>query len=581
MSMVQIVKKVSFILGNRRKIELIGVFLLTLLGAALETIGISIIMPLISIALEPNQMEKNSTCIMIMKMFRVNDVKEVLLILIGIIALAYIVKNIYLAGMNSIIFRYSMNVRRRLCSRLMKNYIDKPYDFFLQNNTSELIRSVNRDAQAFYEVLYNFLLLLSNLITVGSLGILLVYTNIYMAATMIGVIGIIAGTLLRVLQRKSKQLGKVEQELQAKIMQALQESFNGIKEIKILQCEKIFKENYDILNYSGSDTQRKAQLIRTLPKFLIETLVVGGILVVMTTSIITRENYVAMFSQLSIFAVAAFRILPNFNAIYSYSNTILYNKVSIDILYREFSAQKEEVEIENKQNEKFIFDNEIKLDNISFAYRGTVNNVLDSVNLSIKKGQSIALVGESGGGKTTLADIILGLLEPQKGSVTVDGKDIRSDMSAWRNKIGYIPQSIYLTDDTIRNNVAFGIRSDQVNDNMVLWALEKAKLKEYVEGLPKGINTKVGERGGCLSGGQRQRIGIARALYRNPELLVFDEATSALDSETEKEVIDAIEGLHGSKTIIMIAHRLSTIEHCDSVYRVVNKGVKLERKSNS
>lgn len=575
--MRKIIYKAACILNTRMKIELMGVFFMTTIGALLETLGVSIITPLINIALEPTQMESNEMCIWVMGIFEVKSVKAVLIILIGVIVIVYILKNIYLAGMNSFIYRYAMNVRRKTCSRLMKNYIEKPYEYFLQNNSAELIRSVNSDAQAFYEVLYNFLLLLSNAITVIALGILLIYTNLYMTVTVVVLVGGVSITVLRALQQKSKGLGEINQKLQTKTIQALQESFSGIKEIKILHCEEAFREEYDRFNFAGADTQRKAQLIGVLPKYLIETLAVGSVLAVMAVGVITQDSYVELFSQLSLFAVAAFRLLPNFNSIYTYSNTIMYNKASIDILYREFSAEKKIRETECRESEKLSFENEIKVDNITFAYQGVVNNVLEEVNLTIKKGQSVALVGESGGGKTTLADIILGLLEPQRGSIVVDGIDIRKNMNSWKSKIGYIPQSIYLKDDSIRNNIAYGVRSEEIDDNMVLWALEKAKLRKYVESLPKGVDTMVGEQGICISGGQRQRIGIARALYRDPEILVFDEATSALDNETEKEIIDAIEGLHGSKTMIMIAHRLSTIENCDYIYRVENKCVRLER----
>jgi ABC-type multidrug transport system fused ATPase/permease subunit len=263
-------------------------------------------------------------------------------------------------------------------------------------------------------------------------------------------------------------------------------------------------------------------------------------------------------------------------------NTIIFGKAAVDLVYNDIK-EIEELEKKNaklreeagKNGSEVVFEDSIKAEGVSFRYEEATTDVFSGVNLEIKKGHSTAFIGPSGGGKTTMVDILLGLLDPTEGKVTVDGRNIKDTKSYWYKHLGYIPQNIYLTDDTIRKNVAFGIDEKEIDDKKVWQALEEAQLDDFVKGLPDGLDTKVGERGSRISGGQRQRIGIARALYRNPEVLVFDEATSALDTETEKEVMKAVDSLHGSKTIIMIAHRLSTIENCDEVYRI--EGGKVEK----
>lgn len=567
--MKNILTKVNCILERKMKKELVGVFLLTLAGAMLELVGVSIILPLINLALDPGGIENNKECRLIMQIFGIKEPEYALAVLILMIILLYIIKNIYLSIMNSTIYQYSMKVRRKLCAKLMENYIRRPYYFFLERNSAELIRSVNMDVQGFYEVLYNFLLLVSNMLMVSAIVIFLAYTNIVMTLVIAALIGLTALTLFRFLQKKARALGVINQRTQAEVIKSLQQSFSGIKEIKILGCEEQFIADYDRKNYRGVNTQRKAQLISVLPKYLIETLAVGGILIVLLVSILLGGNYNALIGQLGAFAVAAFKLLPSVNSSYTYMNTIMYNKAAIDVLHKELSVN----EAENCDKEEITFKENITLENVWFQYRGMKDYVLEQVNICICKGDSVAFIGESGGGKTTLADIVLGLLAPNQGKVLIDSQDVSVNLKGWRSKIGYIPQTIYLTDDTIRKNIAFGIAEEEIDEERVWKALEEAQLLEYVQKLPQQLSTMVGERGVCLSGGQRQRVGIARALYRDTEVLVFDEATSALDTETEKEVMQAIDNLHGTKTIIMIAHRLSTIEKCDRIFKIQNKTV--------
>ena len=319
-----------------------------------------------------------------------------------------------------------------------------------------------------------------------------------------------------------------------------------------------------------------------LPAPVMESVLVGGLLGVLIVKIVNGADLQGLVPTLAAFAVAAFRILPSINRMTQGINQLTYNKVAVDKIYpaikeaRENGADKRDV-IQESGEEGLHFEREIKVENITFSYPAREEKVLDKVNLSIPKNKSIAFVGPSGAGKTTLTDVILGVLEPLEGRILCDGTNIDGCMSAWHAKIGYIPQEVFLLDDTIRNNIAFGIPESEIDDNRVNEVLQEAQLLGFVESLSEGVNTSIGECGARLSGGQKQRIGIARALYANPEILVMDEATSALDNDTESAVMEAINQLAGKKTLIIIAHRLSTIEKCDTVYEIKNGKASLLR----
>ena len=343
--------------------------------------------------------------------------------------------------------------------------------------------------------------------------------------------------------------------------------------------ERYFIEEYRSTYKKSTHNDVIYNLMSYIPKYLIEAVSIGGIMGYLLIVILSGENIAAMIPTLSAFAVAAFKLLPSMNSMYNNLSNVLYNKASIDLIYHDIK------EVENVADEELDqsgvktlrFDKEILIRDLVFAYENSGKYILNNISFAIKKGQSVAFIGESGGGKTTLVDNILGILQPQSGQVLVDGINIRDNLRGWHSNIGYIPQFIFLMDDTICANVAFGVRKEEIDRDLVCKALREAQLYDFVQTLEKGIDTEIGEDGMRLSGGQRQRIGIARALYFEPTVLVFDEATSALDSNTEKEVMAAINALHGTKTMIMIAHRLTTIEKCDHVYKVEGGKVEMIR----
>jgi ABC-type multidrug transport system fused ATPase/permease subunit len=306
-----------------------------------------------------------------------------------------------------------------------------------------------------------------------------------------------------------------------------------------------------------------------VPKHFIEMFSVAGLMVAVIIKLLYGYKDADVFvAQLAVFAAAAFRLLPSVGRINEHSAHFLYALPSIELIYNDLKAVAEIPPDEKSCDLEWKFTDTIKIHNVRYRYPDTDEYVIDGAQFEIKKGTMVAFIGTTGAGKTTMADIIIGLLAPEYGRVIADNLDIHKNLSTWHKEIGYIPQTIYLSDDTIRHNVAFGLASEHIDEQAVVAALEKAQLYKFVEGLPDGLDTYVGDRGIRLSGGQRQRIGIARALYHNPEILVLDEATAALDSETEAAVMEAIESLHGEKTMIVIAHRLSTIKDVDMVYEI-------------
>ena len=573
------IKKLNYLMDKKIKLGVAGVLVLIIIGSLAELLGVAVILPVVNLAIDAN-FEQNFWCKIVINLTGYDTREKVMLVMIGATIIIYILKSLYLSWMYSRLYQFSAVIKKKMAVKLMQSYLQQPYSYFLKKNTSELIRSVNSDTAQLYEIVLNCLLVASNGLTAVALLITLVVTNPIMTLMVVVLLAICAGIILFVVQGKTRYFGKRNQELSGFLIKYLQQTFEGVKEIKILNNENYFIKKYRETYQEQTDIARKYSLVNLIPKYMIEMVCIVGIMIYLGINIMYNPSYMDIVPQLAVFVAAAYKLLPSVNALYSYLNTIVYHRASIDLIYHDV---KEANELEAKELyseaavQSMTFQNKIELSNVDFRYENTDRNVLNHVNLVVPKGKAVALIGPSGGGKTTTADIILGLLYPNKGEVLVDGININTNMEGWRGQIGYIPQSIYLTDGSIKSNIALGVPDEEIDENRILKALEEAQLGDFVESLEQGINTEVGERGVRISGGQRQRIGIARALYRNPDILVFDEATSALDNETEKEVMKAIDGLHGNKTMIMIAHRLSTIENCDIVYKIENGQVIQER----
>lgn len=579
------IKKLNYIFTKKEKIRLAGVFLLILIGSFMELLGVSVFLPFIQVLMEPERVQSEVSLRHVYEMFHFQSTDQFLIALGGMICIVYILKNSYLTIMQNAMLKFSYTTRMQLATKLLSTYMAEPYTFHLNRNISELQRSLQYDTGQFMQLINASLQVLAEIAVVMCLGIYLFYTSPTISIVILGLIVVCVGFFTLLSRKYSRRIGKQNEAYNAQLYQWINQSLGGIKEVKVLNRESFFVDSYKDVYKKLIKGAKNNEMLATIPKYILETVcIVGMIIAVIVKLLWGRRDLTAFVVQMSAFAVASFRLLPSVGKINAYVNSIMYCRPALDLIYDDLKAiedyvPEEQEEVKDKV-ETWHLKEKIELRNISYTYDDADKEVLINVELTIHKGETIALIGSSGAGKTTLADVFLGLLIPQKGHILVDGKNIYDHMDFWHHMLGYIPQSIYLSDDTIRNNVAFGIRDEDIDDAAVEEALKKAQLYDFVQTLDKGMNTFVGDRGVRLSGGQRQRIGIARALYYDPEILVLDEATSALDNETETAVMEAIESLKGLKTMVIIAHRLTTIRNADQIYEVTEGQAVLRRKED-
>ncbi len=577
------VKKLRYVFDRKDKMKLVGLAILMIIGSVLELLAVAVFNPFIEVLMQTSSIEDDSFLKLFFAHIHLNGIEQYLVVLSALIAVIYLVKNIYLSFLQNVILSFSYTTRMNLATRLLTTYMNEPYTFHLSKNIAEMQRCLQSDTSQFMTLISSGLQLTVEMVTCLALAAYLFHTS-HSITVVIGVLLLMCIGLFFIISKKvSSRLGRQNEHYNAKLFQWINQSLGGIKELKILQREEYFidsyKTNYKKLIWGA----RVNELIAALPKYIVETVAMVGLVFAIIIKLLFGHGALETFiPQIAVFAVAAFRLLPSVGRVNAYINSIMYNKASLDMIYDDLkeidSEPVQEIEWQGKK-EKWIFTKGVTVEHVSYHYPDSDVEVLHDISLEIPKGKTVALIGPSGAGKTTLADIILGLLPPVSGVVRMDQHNVYENLRSWREKLGYIPQSIYLSDDTIRNNVAFGIYEAQIDDNAIWKALEKAQLKEFVQGLEKGLDTYVGDRGVRLSGGQRQRIGIARALYHDPEILVLDEATSALDSSTEQAVMESIESLQGLKTMIIIAHRLTTIKNADLVYEVSGGNVTLRDKN--
>ena len=579
------IKKLNYIFTKKEKIRLAGVFLLILIGSFMELLGVSVFLPFIQVLMEPERVQSEVSLRHVYEMFHFQSTDQFLIALGGMICIVYILKNSYLTIMQNAMLKFSYTTRMQLATKLLSTYMAEPYTFHLNRNISELQRSLQYDTGQFMQLINASLQVLAEIAVVMCLGVYLFYTSPTISIVILGLIVVCVGFFTLLSRKYSRRIGKQNEAYNAQLYQWINQSLGGIKEVKVLNRESFFVDSYKDVYKKLIKGAKNNEMLATIPKYILETVcIVGMIIAVIVKLLWGRRDLTAFVVQMSAFAVASFRLLPSVGKINAYVNSIMYCRPALDLIYDDLKAiedyvPEEQEEVKDKV-ETWHLKEKIELRNISYTYDDADKEVLINVELTIHKGETIALIGSSGAGKTTLADVFLGLLIPQKGHILVDGKNIYDHMDFWHHMLGYIPQSIYLSADTIRNNVAFGIRDEDIDDAAVEEALKKAQLYDFVQTLDKGMNTFVGDRGVRLSGGQRQRIGIARALYYDPEILVLDEATSALDNETETAVMEAIESLKGLKTMVIIAHRLTTIRNADQIYEVTEGQAVLRRKED-
>lgn len=565
------IHKIRMIFTRKQKVKFILLFGILFTGSLLEFMGVSLILPFVQLVMEPEG--ENSRILKWLGMLIHTASRRELLFRTGLLlAAVYVVKNIYLLLMKYIQLRFIFNNRLELSGRLMQSYMKKPYTFHLEKNSSEILRSVTSDVNNLYDLIMDGIDLFSNLLIIGMLAVFLVCMDPVITLAVVVLLGLCSAVYFRMMRRRTEGYGQQNQTYNSRMIQAVNQALGGIKEIKILAREDYFVCAYKENGRYYASSLKRSQLFQQMPKYLIETVCVCGVLGVVLLKLYTGAEIRELVPQLSVFAVAAFRLLPSVNQVNHLLNRMLFLKPSIDRIYedlQEAGAEKLKKPF-SEEYEELPEAKEIRFDHVSFRYPGTDKKILSDVSVELPLGQSIGFIGSSGAGKTTFMDLLLGLLEPDKGRVCYGTADIREYPKSWGHKLGYIPQSIYLADDTIRRNIAFGIPDSRIQEEKVWRAIKEAQLLEFVQGLEQGLDTKIGESGVRLSGGQRQRIGIARALYQEPEILVLDEATSALDTATEQAVMEAVEHFRGKCTLLMIAHRTSTLEACDQIYQIEN-----------
>ncbi|KIL49367.1 ABC transporter-like protein [Jeotgalibacillus soli] len=563
--------------SKREKKKLLVLFFMMVIAALFETIGIGMIVPFVGILTNPNIIHEQATLSYIYELFQFESTTVFIIFAVIVLLSVFILKNLYLLLFNYAQIRVILNQQVKLSGSLFKEYLQKPYTFHLQRNTAELLRNVNSEVSRVFQgiVMSGFQLFTEILIITCILALLLVTEPV---ATLTAAV-LMAGSVslfFRVFRKKIKSLGVEQQKISGTLIKWVNQGLGASKEVKVSGKESFFVNSYLRQRQISANNSRYMKMLEQVPRLFIETLLVSIVLITMLIIVLQGTNTDQLISTMALFAMAAFRLMPSITRVVALITTIRYSQPALSIVYEDLFMNKDENSISTPipfkpkevSMEKKSFVNSIKLHEVSFKYPNQESYSVKDISLTIPIGQAVAFIGESGAGKSTLVDIILGLLHPEKGTISIDGKNLLDQKRLWQQKIGYIPQSIFLCDDTIRSNVAFGVERGQIDDQTVWKALDQAQLKEFVESLPDQLDTEVGERGVRLSGGQRQRIGIARALYHNPEILFMDEATSALDNETEKEIMKAIDGLKGEKTLIIIAHRLSTIENCDIVFKI-------------
>ena len=575
------------LLDRKQKQKMILLVFLMLIGAVLETLGVSMILPVMNVVIEKNAVQNHRYLQVICDIFHIgyDDTRTLMIFVMTGLIVIFAVKNIFLFFQQKVQLKFVYTNQFATSRRMMINFMERPYEYYLNADTSVIQRSITSDVNNMYGLILSLLQLVSEGIVFVCLVAVSLVTDVVMSIT-VAVLLVAALLIIKcVLKPIMRKAGEENQDYYSGLYKWIDQSVMGIKEIKIANKENYFINEYAKCGAGYVNAVQRYNLYNATPRLLIETVAIAGMILYVMISLLQGANVEEIMPQIGLLAVAAMRLIPCANRINNHLTSISYFEPFLmgvsdnlqqeirdeNIDYDEASYQKK-IEVE-----KLTIKEKIELRDIVYKYPNTEVLIFDHADMEIPIGKSVGIVGTSGAGKTTVVDILLGLLRLQSGEILADGVEVRDHYQSWLKNIGYIPQTIFMIDSTIRKNVAFGYADEDIDDEKVWRALKEAQLDEFVRGLPEGLDTGIGERGIRLSGGQRQRIGIARALFEDPEVLVLDEATSALDNETEAAIMDSINRLHGRKTLIIIAHRLQTIEKCDMVYRVENGKVDRER----
>ena len=574
-SMIRVFKKFYQLLNRHQKNRVVILFFMMIIGAGFEVLGVSMMLPLVTAVMNPDIITENKLCAWICEKFGiVTHVDFVIWCIIALIII-FVVKAAYLTIEYSVQYRFVFNNRFMTQSRLLEVYLHRPYEYFLSAQSGEIVRVVQTDAANSFDMLTVILSFATEAVVsvaiIVTIFVINPFMTVFVAASLLILMVIISKCLRPLLRRE----GETYQRTYAETNKWLLQSISGIKEVKVTETEDFFLNNFVEYGQKMVNAARWNSTLQNVPRNLIELVSVCSMMAVLGIMIATGHEMDSLLPSLSAFVMAAVKLLPSANRMVASVTQVTFYEPALDNMLENLAVLEEQVSGGSGEMEELPLAKEIRFTGIDYTYPGGEKKIFDQADFAVPVGSSVGIIGTSGAGKTTAVDILLGLLSPQAGQVLADGVDVSKNMQGWLAHIGYIPQMIFMLDDTIRANIVFGhmktdsAKSDSGMDiEKAVWAaLEEAQLADFVKTLPKGIETAIGERGVRLSGGQRQRIGIARALFTNPDVLVFDEATSALDNETEEAIMQSINALHGKKTMIIIAHRLTTIEGCDVVYR--------------
>lgn len=568
---MDIVKKLNFILNKKQKSRVIILLFMIIIGALLETLSVSMILPIIQAVVEPNAFETNKMIIVISDLCKIKSLDDFVIMMIIMLIAVFFIKNLYLLFMYYVQHTFVTNNQYRTSGIFLQNYLNKPYEFFLNADTSDMLRTIYSDTGSVFTLILECIQFLTEAVVAIFLCTALLFIDFWMTVAIAGILFGVSAVTAMAIKPNLKRIGEESRVRQSKMYKCILQSITGIKDVKIFAKENAFLETYKQQGKRYYRLTRNYNVCSNIPKLLIETICISTILAYLAVMILLGHSVANMLPQLSAFALAAARLMPSASRMNTYLANISYYQPALDYVYENVKMPQNQYDmerIEERQVQILPLSGTIQLFDINYRYPNSERYIFKDAQMEIPVGKSVGIIGSSGAGKSTIVDIMLGLLQPEKGNVTIAGESVFKYYAGWLANIGYIPQTINLMDDSIRANIAFGIPEAKISDERIWEVLEEAQLKEFIEQLPEGIETVVGERGVRLSGGQRQRIGIARALYHNPELLILDEATSALDNDTEAAIMDAINRFHGRKTMLIIAHRIKTIENCDMIYRV-------------
>ena len=577
-----LLQKINQIFDKKQKHQLVLLGIMIFIGGFLETLGVSTMIPVVTVLLTPEKVQEyidkydflNRICAAL----HITSVNQVAVSLLLLLMAVYVIKNVYLLFL---VYRQNTFItrnRNNMISRVMAEFLNRPYEQYLGADIPTVFRITDSDIPQTFSLMLALLSLASEVVVSCLIFLVLLIQNVRMTLFVMLVFGVLTLVIVKVLKPRLNRIGARNQAIQSRIAKWRIQATYGLKDVKVLNREEFFVRNYYETGKTGANVARSYAVLNNTPRLLIETIFIVSMLSYIAVYINGGGDVSEMMTTIATFGVAAIRVLPSVNRINTYITEIAYTTPSLNFVYENLQqGMKTDAMLAerraNSQKEKLKLDDKIELNHISFHYPDSDKNIFTDAHMVVPKGKSVGIMGSSGAGKSTIVDILLGLLHAQEGQITCDGVDIFKNYESWLAQIGYIPQSIYLIDESIRENIAFGIDADKIDEKRIWGVLEEAQLKEFIEELPEGLDTTIGDRGIRLSGGQRQRIGIARALYHDPEILVFDEATSALDNETEAAVMEAVNSFHGKKTMVIIAHRLNTIEKCDIIYKVENEKI--------